>query len=312
MLNSWSLNPNKALRLAALGLYLSLSGGGETAVAVPEGSVMEKPVVVDCPYLSTSSRRHEPIYTAVDFPKSGMWKAPSEEPSSYSEWAARLANFVAEGALKTHSLNSLFSLLADARVALQASIDGHFLNLARFGVLRSVDYVGIYPTVLWVGDSGATHTYWKQRVLARFPDLYDAKHKLGFAPAPAVSTYQLLEGTIVDITGFGFYSRHEDLVIFHPVGEIFARVLNDVRLRLMILQRTPQPNPKDFFVAMRGFYNALPYYRGNAAIGRSAFAGLYVAIFGRKLITPEDVDMVAIVEPEAEYMSQLLRLNRTD
>ena len=59
---------------------------------------------------------------------------------------------------------------------------------------------------------------------------------------------------------------------------------------------------------MYGYYHAMPFTRGSAAIGRSLFAGVFSALIGFKVVFPTvDPDLMALTagSPD-EYRCEML------
>jgi hypothetical protein len=102
--------------------------------------------------------------------------------------------------------------------------------------------------------------------------------------------------TAVEIPPYRFESG--TLVLEHTavgnIGPMIADMLDSLeRLRD---PRCPRPLAgRELARAMHGFYQAMPFVRGSAAIGRSFFAGLAPILLGHKLpAQPPDPDLFAM------------------
>ena len=121
----------------------------------------------------------------------------------------------------------------------------------------------------------------------------------GAAPRLTRQTYyRLLSGERIDTTRLGRYLKPVDitthrfaagtLVLEHTALKSVPTVLGDVLKRVECLRQNrtrslsydPLSSLSD---AMYGYYHAMPFTRGSAAIGRSFFAGLSQACFDVKL-----------------------------
>lgn len=64
-----------------------------------------------------------------------------------------------------------------------------------------------------------------------------------------------------------------------------------------------------FTTAMYGYYTAHPYRRGGSAIGRPFFAGLYLAMFGKKIPQlPDGFDVEAMVATQDVFVAKYTKV----
>lgn len=64
---------------------------------------------------------------------------------------------------------------------------------------------------------------------------------------------------------------------------------------------------KEFLRAMYGYYNAMPFERGSAAIGRVFFSAMYLKIFHRKIPTlPDGIDLRAMIMKEDDFVARMM------
>ncbi len=113
------------------------------------------------------------------------------------------------------------------------------------------------------------------------------------------------------------------MTIRHQSYLTYDFVLQDIFQRLMLLlneNRIVQTTEvafsaegnlarkkKEFLRAMYGYYNAMPFERGSAAIGRVFFSAMYSKIFHRKIpIFPDGVDLRAMIMKEDDFVARMM------
>lgn len=95
------------------------------------------------------------------------------------------------------------------------------------------------------------------------------------------------------------------LIIMHPTGTNARYIYADSLARASALLRGETPAQRgpefEFGLSMNSFFQAMPTYRGSAAIGRVFFAALGAHLFHRKPAIPPDADLKAMYMRPLDY-----------
>ena len=107
-------------------------------------------------------------------------------------------------------------------------------------------------------------------------------------------------------------SGSKSLNIFHPDIGYSDEILTDALERISAIMNAPDKSREErlmeFAAAMFGYYNAMPYRNGSASIGRVFFAGMYLAIFGKRIPSlPDGTDVYAMVLTQEGFIKTFLR-----
>ncbi|MGZ6394930.1 MAG: hypothetical protein ACXWQA_12055 [Pseudobdellovibrionaceae bacterium] len=84
------------------------------------------------------------------------------------------------------------------------------------------------------------------------------------------------------------------------------------RIQLALKAPTKKEARENLSHAMYGFFNAMPYYRGSAAIGRIVFTALFSFIEGRPVIIDPECDVKALVQTQFEFLTNIQSIVRTN
>ena len=84
-------------------------------------------------------------------------------------------------------------------------------------------------------------------------------------------------------------------------------LMNDVYRRISLALATKNKNVAREHLghAMYGFFNAMPYYRGSAAIGRIVFTALFTHVEGKPVTIHPEVDVKALVQLQHAFSANL-------
>ncbi|HEY8271676.1 MAG TPA: hypothetical protein VIG33_12370 [Pseudobdellovibrionaceae bacterium] len=90
-------------------------------------------------------------------------------------------------------------------------------------------------------------------------------------------------------------------------------LMTDVYRRIQLALKAPTKKEarENLSHAMYGFFNAMPYYRGSAAIGRIVFTVLFSSIEERPMIIDPECDVKALVQSQFEFLTNIQSIVRT-
>ncbi len=77
------------------------------------------------------------------------------------------------------------------------------------------------------------------------------------------------------------------------------------RIRMALTSKDKDEARNQLGHAMYGFFNAMPYYRGSAAIGRIVFTALFSYIEGKAVVLDPECDVKALTQHQLEYLNNL-------
>ena len=270
------------------------------------------------------------LYHENQFPESPYWLGGSNP--DFGKWAARTAQMAAVAFDRGQNFLQVLNMMKDERFDFHHRTDfsGHetFKEATdpRIGQGRLNDYGIPYST--WMGhlysdplaSPNPKQAEFVIRVFQAHPSL--ALPQSSFNPlfawglqsrSPAVQmTHTTLDGrsipsTILEAPVRDFRGvKGVGLNLIHPESRYAAGILQDVINRVDRLLE--KPNEKDFALAMHGYFNAMPFRRGSAAIGRLTFAGLYLHLFGRTITLPGDVDILAMTSTPEQFANMILMI----
>lgn len=110
-----------------------------------------------------------------------------------------------------------------------------------------------------------------------------------------------------------FYTHPDGrFLVLHASNPSSQIILEDVLQRLTRLQKnfkrmSSRERAREFTSCVFGYYSAVPFARGSASIGRSFFAGYYLAVFGTKIPPiPVYLDVIAIFLKEDGFLESWL------
>lgn len=242
-------------------------------------------------------------YSPQDFPPALLWLGNTSKHDSFANWAAGQANQIAEASASS-GLAILELAKERARFALHADHDRSEL----FGKLR-INEGGHKKSQITTVEylSGRDVSPMKEVGLIMLSKLQVPGRK-GLLNIGPTNTYVSYLGA--RFQGSTIFREGGNILIRHPTGVEAGAIFKDVLARIEMIKKNSDLPLEDrrleFMKAMYGYYNAMPFHRGSAAIGKIFFAGLYVKLFGSKLPElPDLMDVRAMVLTESEFVSFL-------
>jgi hypothetical protein len=272
---------------------------------------------------------HNRTFEPGDFRPIRSFQALAGNDLLFSAWAAQVANYASLWNGKR--VSELFAYVARSRGQLQKILDleNEDPNTPMFGVVRrhqkSVD-IYLDKKTRWASYApvrkgrtkfvSADPNGFADIILESFPGLQEPNTRETFK-----THYTLRNGEALVLSAFRV-EEHQGkpcLVIYHPGEHDQIRIMRDVFSRLQTLYEKKKSDQdldlidmNVFFSAMRGYFGAVNYFRGSAAIGRATLTGLFYAFFENKLSVGPDttnLDVVSMANDELHFVSKMLTYN---
>src|SRR5207248_1214591 len=93
---------------------------------------------------------------------------------------------------------------------------------------------------------------------------------------------------------------------YHTEPDEIGKMMRDVVARIRRAKGlTGEAQRRELAVAIRGYFNAMPFERGSDAIGRSFWSGTVQHVTGRKVMLPDGVDYRAMILRERDFVDWL-------
>jgi hypothetical protein len=257
------------------------------------------------------------LFTASDFNRS---LRVSRRADGYAEWAAAAAGEVAALWRERLSVKEILQRLAESRRQLALSM--RVATPEKFGEPRAHESITNFDMGFsMLMDRAAPGL----TTLVSGPLRYIAPQDTEPRKVRRLTRqtfHRPMTGASIETTRLGRYLDPVELppywflagtlVLEHTAVAHIAPLLDDVAARLEALRgksEATEASLGSFFDAMHAYYHAMPFTRGSAAIGRSLFAGLFLACFGLKHSGPDaDSDLLAMTATSQEdYRREMLR-----
>lgn len=283
---------------------------------------------------------NDPIsFSRAHFPSSnfGLVNAPRSANDRYSNWSAetaqRILTAIRNGALPYR----LFRLGVSARQDFARNQEGIENPERDFGAPRQErslkevgeDILGMSTKTIYLKEAqklsddfdGFPNSWWKniyqnrdRNILADgiLHDLY-VKGKLQESEKDVIVInrfFETLDGDAIRSSG----TKLSRAIPGDPNSPMLVVARNSPKTEIDIImkdvyrriQRALTSNNKDdsryqLAVAMNGFFSAMPYYRGSAAIGRIVFTALFSYVEGKPVTIHPEADVRALLVDQYEY-----------
>jgi hypothetical protein len=269
----------------------------------------------ECPQfrqLADQKARQGP-YRPADFSPSERWDQ-QRKVGPYPKWASDAANQAHTAESSGASLSDVLDEVARARGDLAIQMDSKEVTADSnpFGKVReSREISTIYRRPESVLDRELEDTL--RRLYPRFDQptgpviVFSAKYPSG----KPIGFTEYLPQSGKPIKASEIIYNSSGLKVLHPTARASQRILKDSLARLEKIRAHPEipreKRLKEFAAAMYGYYNAMPFARGSAAIGRSFFAGLYSSFFQTKIPSlPDAVDIRAMLSTQQDFVKTMV------
>ncbi len=255
-------------------------------------------------------------FSSSDFGLSGLATRTKTAHQEFATWAAQNANKVVELLKENSPILSILKFLGEERRAL-ANRSGLEPSSDKFGKWRKDNLpwrTTIHGDELKPREGQVAKTIEHQFEKEGTPLFTVEKNEelLGsYQNFYVTSDGKKIPATRIEYAykGFKAYGKVESRYaynFFHPTGKNLDLIRNDVldRLDALATGSVGEAFEDEFFRALNGYYQAMPYERGSAAIGRVFFAAFYYVKTGKKLADYREIDVESMIIDPAEFVGR--------
>jgi hypothetical protein len=241
--------------------------------------------------------------TSDHFPESPMWAGYSTP--HFSSWSAEVALEVSQRLKAGFEATDVLKYVAQRRQMFELFVTYPEDAISSWGerypgIPRNESGPAMYTYIYAQGLSWAEQ---RSFIYDLFLESYGMRENEYFMFETFHTT---LEGTHIKASKLQqtlLFTDHMGLHVQHTSYAHSIQIMEDVYHRIERFQATGERT--QLLLAMRGYFQAMPYVAGSAAIGRIFFTGLYHSVTGRALRLPPAVDVLAMILNEDSFMEQM-------